>query len=832
MNLAELTNGQEGVIVKVKGHGAFRKRIIEMGFIRGKKVKVIKNAPLKDPIEYQVIDYMVSLRRNEARMIEIVTLEEAKKMGMEAGTFNGTLSDDFLTRTANINRKTINVALVGNPNCGKTTIFNYASGANEHVGNYGGVTIDVKTGTFQHNGYTLIVSDLPGTYSLSAYSPEEVYVREHISQQTPDIILNVVDASNIERNLYLTTQLIDMDVRTVLALNMFDDLKKKGDHLNYQQLGKMLGIPFVPTIGARGKGINELFQKVIDVYEDNDPDARQIKINYGETIEEAIEEIENKIVDFPKLTSKISSRFLALKLLEKDIVFKEQLSKKKYRSVEAEAEKQSKKIELTLKEDTETIITDARYGFIAGALKETYRENPRKRRRKTETIDAFLTHRLFGFPIFFFFIWVMFQATFKLGEYPMNWIEQGVSLLSSWVVKMMPPGPFTDLIVDGIIGGVGGVIVFLPNILILFFFISFMEDTGYMSRAAFIMDKVMHKIGLHGKSFIPLIMGFGCNVPAIMATRTIEDRNNRLLTILINPLMSCSARLPVYILLIGAFFPTSPGTILFLLYATGIGLAIMVARLFKRILFKKSDVPFVMELPPYRVPTLKSTSRHMWHKGRQYLKKMGGVIMIASIIIWFLGYYPRENEQTRAIEQQKKEIMAQLPLPIVQQQMESVAHPTTNTRETLRELNELQEHVRHEGSYIGALGKAIEPALSPLGFDWKMGVSLLSGIAAKEIVVSTMSVLYQAEGTDKKGNSNLIEKIRSDTHTDGTMTFTPLVAFSFLLFTLIYFPCIAVVAAIKKESGSWKWAAFTIFYTTGLAWLISFLFYQIGQLIL
>ncbi len=827
MNLAELTSGQEGVIVKVKGHGAFRKRIIEMGFIRGKNVKVIKNAPLKDPIEYQIIDYKVSLRRTEAAMVEVVSNAEARHIKTQS--FNGTKPDELLTRTALKRSKTINVALVGNPNCGKTTIFNFASGANEHVGNYSGVTVDVKTGVIHYKGYTLNVSDLPGTYSLSAYSPEEVYVREHISRQTPDIILNVVDASNIERNLYLTTQLIDMDVRTVVALNMFDELTKKGNRLNFEQLGKMLGIPFVPTVGAKGKGINELFQKVIDVYENRAPESRRVKINYGTLLEQSIDQLEESIAGFPDLTSQLSPRFFAIKLLEKDKVFQEQISdSQKYNSISVHVDRQIKDVEKSLGEDTETLITDARYGFIAGALKETYRENPRKRRRKTDAIDAFLTHRLFGFPIFFFFMWLMFQATFQLGQFPMNWIEQGVTALSRFTAGILTPGPFTDLIVDGIIGGVGGVIVFLPNILILFFCISFMEDTGYMARAAFIMDKVMHKIGLHGKSFIPLIMGFGCNVPAIMSTRTIEDRNSRLLTILINPLMSCSARLPVYILLIGAFFPKNPGSILFLLYGTGIALAVIIARIFKRFLFKKNHVPFVMELPPYRLPTLKSTTRHMWHKGRQYIQKMGGVILVASIIIWFLGYYPRENEQTRALELQKNELTTKLGQFEKQEAIAPMALSTLT--DSLAQLRELEEKMRHEGSFIGSLGKAIEPAMRPLGFDWKMGVSLLSGIAAKEIVVSTMSVLYQAEEKSTGGNTHLIKKLQTDTYPDGTKVFTPLAAFSFLIFTLVYFPCIAVVAAIKKEAGSWKWALFTIFYTTALAWLLSFLIYQVGGL--
>jgi ferrous iron transport protein B len=829
MNLSELTNGQEGVIVKVKGHGAFRKRIIEMGFVRGKKVTVIKNAPLRDPIEYKIMDYKVSLRRSEARLIEIISREEAKKL--DTIDFNGTISDDLLVRKATEKRKTINVALVGNPNCGKTTIFNQASGANEHVGNYSGVTIDIKTGNFHYQDYTLKVSDLPGTYSLSAFSPEEVFVREHISQETPDIIINVVDASNLERNLYLTSQLIDMDVRTVVALNMFDDLQKKGDKLDYEQLGGMLGIPFVPTVGSKGTGIQELFKKVVDVYEDKIKEARRVKINYGETLEKAINSIEAIAHEYPEINSKVSPRFLAIKLLEKDKVFRDQVDGDQFKPLIKETDKQISELEQLYNDDTETVITDSRYGFIAGAMKETYKENPQQRRRRTDVIDSVLTHRLFGFPFFFFFIWLMFQATFRLGKYPKGWIEDGVGMLSRWASATLPGGPFTDLIVDGIIGGVGGVIVFLPNILILFFFISFMEDTGYMARAAFIMDRVMHKIGLHGKSFIPLIMGFGCNVPAIMATRTIEDRNNRLLTILINPFMSCSARLPVYILLIGAFFPDHPGTVLFLLYGTGIALAVIVARIFKRFLFKKTDTPFVMELPPYRLPTLRSTTRHMWFKGSQYLRKMGGVIMVASVIIWFLGYYPRQNEQTQLIETQKQELVDKYSEVKEHADQELAEKIEYEQQEKLKQLNHLQEKVRHEGSYIGRLGKSIEPAIHPLGFDWKMGVSLLSGVAAKEIVISTMAVLYQTEDAESSGNAQLIKQLQNDKYPDGTPVFTTLSAISFLIFILIYFPCVAVIAAIKKEAGSWKWAVFTIFYTTGLAYFLSLIIYQTGQLL-
>ncbi len=829
MLLSDLTNGQEAVIVKVRGHGAFRRRILEMGFVKGKKVTVIKNAPLNDPIEYQILEYKVSLRRSEAELIEVVTVEDA--MRSVENTYHGTLDEDILRMAVAEKRKEIHIALVGNPNCGKTSLFNHASGSYEHVGNYGGVTVDVKTSTFNHNGYTFHLSDLPGTYSLSAYSPEEVFVRDHISKQMPDIVINVVDASNLERNLYLTTQLIHMDVKVVIALNMYDMLKKNGDQVDYHHLGSLLGMPIVPTVGSRGRGLKKLFDQVIDVYEEKIPEARSVRINFGEPLESSFNQIEEKIKNHPALKLQLTPRFLAIKLLEQDKGYRKLIKKEKYFDVLDEADQQITKIESLLREDIDSVITDARYGFIAGALRETFRESPVKRRHRTDAIDSVLTHRVWGFPVFFLFMWLMFQSTFSLGEYPMEWIENGVAWLSGWLRDVMVDGSFKDLLIDGVIAGVGGVIVFLPNILILFFFISFMEDTGYMARAAFIMDKVMQKIGLHGKSFIPMIMGFGCNVPAIMATRTIEDRNSRLLTMLINPFMSCSARLPVYILFIAAFFPEYPGTILFVLYTTGILIAVIVARLFKRFVFTRDDLPFVMELPPYRIPTMRNTLRQMWFKGQQYLRKMGGVILVASIIIWFLGYFPRESSN---FETYHAELME------VAHKYENFEKLNLDSRpvymdyedyERVLDLKSKERGDQQSQSYIGRLGHAVEPVIRPLGFDWKMGISLLSGIAAKEIVVSTMSVLYHSsDPTLDEDSSALITNLKADTYEDGSPVYTPVVALAFLMFTLIYFPCIAVITAISKESGSWKWALFTMLYTTGLAWLVSFMVYQIGSM--
>ncbi|MFT3739147.1 MAG: ferrous iron transport protein B [Breznakibacter sp.] len=832
MLLSELQTGESGYIVKVKGHGAFRKRIVEMGFVKGKKVVVVKNAPLKDPIEYNLMDFQVSLRRSEASHIEVSPTIDFMADGPVLSTKAITSGDQQLKTSATAKSKTINVVLVGNPNCGKTTLFNYASGARERTGNYSGVTVDAKTAHLEINGYTIQISDLPGTYSLSAYSPEELFVRQHILDEQPDVVINVLDASNLERNLYLTTQLIDMDIKVVAALNMYDELTERGDQFDYAGMGRMLGIPFVPTISSKGKGIPELFEKVIQVYEEKDPVVRHIHINYGDAIERSVEKIEDELhARCPDWMNDISPRFVALKLLEKDRDFHKILvSHSNHAPVAQLVDERIKKIEHHWGDDSETIITDAKYGFIAGALKETYSESSKERRRTTDIIDSFITHKLFGIPIFIAFMWIMFEATFKLGEYPMGWIEDGVAWLSGMVELFMNEGMLKDLIIDGILGGVGGVIVFLPNILILFFFISFMEDTGYMARAAFIMDKVMHKIGLHGKSFIPLLMGFGCNVPAIMATRTIEDRNGRLLTMLINPFMSCSARLPVYILLLAAFFPEHAGTALFLIYGLGIILAVMVAKIFKRFLIRGNEIPFVMELPPYRLPTLRSTTAHMWHKGRQYLQKMGGIILIASIIIWFLGYFPRQAE----LPAELKEHISMVEENYREQKTSSPENDQLRLDEEYqRQKQQLDIEVasfEQTNTYIGRLGHWVEPVIKPLGFDWKMGVSLISGVAAKEVVISTMSVLYQASGGDGEDQSGLITKMREDAYADGTKVFSPLVAASFLVFTLVYFPCVAVVAAIRKESGSWKWTLFAIGYTTGLAYLLSLLVFQIGSL--
>lgn len=835
MFLSDLKEGESGIIAKVKGMGAFRRRIMEMGFVKGKEVTVVKRAPLRDPIEYSIMGYDVSLRHDEAELIEIHDPENGAFIEnvYEAGSVEeGEFRNNHAPRS-----KVINVALVGNPNCGKTTIFNHVSGLNEKVGNYGGVTVDSKLAKFKQNGYIFNIVDLPGTYSITSYSPEELYVRKHILEEMPDVIVNVLDGSNIERNLYLTTQLIDMDVRVVVALNMFDELEKNGDVIDIEKLGYMIGGPIVPTVGKKKEGVTRLFDKVIDVFEDRDPQSRHLHINYGKCLEKSVRLVTDaiKIPENVKVTDRVSSRFLAIKLLEEDEESRSTLEAcTNANEVRLLVNERIQKIEGYFKESSETAITDTKYGFINGALKETFKANTKiDKRKRTKVLDSFITDRLYGFPIFILFMWVMFQTTFFVGSYPQVWLELAVSWFGNSIYNLIPEGIARDLLVDGVIGGVGGVIVFLPNILILFFFISLMEDTGYMARVAFIVDKLMHRIGLHGRSFIPLLMGFGCNVPAIMATRTIENRNDRLVTMLINPFMSCSARLPVYVLIISAFFPQFPGSMLFLIYTIGIGFAAAIAWLFKKTLFKADEYPFVMELPPYRIPSFNTIIKHMWFKAAMFLKKMAGIILIASLIIWALGYFPMEKTLSKdfdtdiaVLKTAHQEALRTTPA-IKKEHVDSV-YQTQVSKLNMQKMAEEQRQ-----SYIGQLGYFIEPVIKPLGFDWKMGVSLITGMVAKEIVVSTMGVLYQGDSSGDN-NQTLVSKIQNERWEEGPQKgerkYSPLVGFSFMIFVLLYVPCIATITAIRRESGEWKYAVFSVVYSTSLAWIMSFLIYQIGRL--
>ena len=796
MLLSELQTGEEGVVIRVAGHGHFRKRIIEMGFVKGVKVKSILNAPLNDPIKYRIMNFEVSLRRNDASKVEIVTLEEAEEWLKNDIIEQPPLPCDdrpAVERLAEIRTHTINVALVGNPNCGKTSIFNIAAHAHEQVGNYSGVTVDEKVGTFQYGGYTFNLTDLPGTYSLSAYSPEELYVRKHLIEKMPDIILNVVDGSNLERNLYLTTQLIDMDITIVMALNMYDELKKSGDNLDIEQLSTLLGMPIVHTTGRNGEGINKLFDTIIEVFEGKSTQVRHIHVNHGAELERRIDSLRTELYNHG-FSDELSTRFLSIKLLENDSQL-EQYAKVKDDdgSIKKLRDELAEEYQKKNNTDIESAITDAKYSFIRGALAEVYQKNTKSNPHGlTDKIDVLVTNKWLGYPFFLIFLFITFFFTFAIGQYPMNWIDMLFSWLGDTVSNAMPDGPLRSLIVEGIISGVGSVIVFLPNILILYLFISFMEDSGYMARAAFIMDKLMHRMGLHGKSFIPMIMGFGCNVPAIMATRTIEDRKSRLLTMLIIPMMSCSARIPTYMILVGAFFNRHAALILTGLYVFGMIMSVLMAKLFSKYFVKGESLPFVMELPPYRMPTSKAVLRHTWEKGKEYLKKMATIILAASIIIWALGYFPNHNRYDTAKEQM-------------------------------------------ENSYLGKIGKVIEPVMKPCGFDWRQSVSLLAGTAAKEVVASTMGVLYasseeeeviiEEEGFESdEGSLRISQLVRNN--------MTPLSAASMLIFILLYMPCFSTIIAIKNESGKWKWALFTVCYTIALAWIVSTIFYQIGMLII
>lgn len=840
MTLDELNDGEFGVITKIRGRGAFRKRILEMGFVVGESVQSVKKAPLADPVEYKIMDYEISLRNKEAQLIEIVTENDAKEI--LKSEVNGKIDDSNFNKSVLNGSKTINVALVGNPNAGKTTIFNVASKSRERVGNYSGVTVTAKLGVYKLNGYTFNLIDLPGTYSITSYTPEELYVREYIMDNAPDIVVNVIDSSNLKRNLYLTTQLIDMDVKVVAALNMYDELEDKGDKLDVDKLSRMLGIPFVPTVGSKGKGIEDLFNKIISVYECEETSIRHITINYGHSIERAVEKIQTQINSDKnhKLFELYSPRFLALKLLEKDDDIKERLKiASNYDNIISRSEKEINILESDYKYDTESLLTDRKYGFISGALKQTYQSAKKDRMELSRAIDTVLTNKYIGIPIFLFFMWLTFYVTFTLGSLPMDLIESGVQLTSDILSNLLGQNIFRDLLVDGILGGVGGVIIFLPNILLLFFFISLMEDTGYMARAVFIMDKGLQKIGLHGKSFIPLLMGFGCNVPAIMASRIVDSKKDRIMTILINPFMSCSARLPVYVLIISAFFVNNQGTILFSMYFIGVVLAVLSAILFKKTLFKESQFPFVMELPPYRMPTWKSIFRNMWFRAAQFLKKVGGLILVASMIIWFLSSFPRNIELSQDYESQISSVEKDYKINSSQLNESDKEYLEKLNSEKERKINNIEhnkENERQEKSYLGRLGKIIEPVLAPLGFEWRMSVSLLAGLAAKEVVVSTLGVLYQADENVTSDNPNsLVTKLQNAKHKTGpkagTYVFNPLIAFSYMLFVLIYFPCISVVAAIKNESGSWKWALFSVVYTTSLAWVLTFVVYNVGNFI-
>ncbi|MBR0338705.1 MAG: ferrous iron transport protein B, partial [Alistipes sp.] len=677
--------------------------------------------------------------------------------------------------------KHIKIAIVGNPNSGKTSLYNHITGKHEHVGNYDGTTVEAQTSLCHYKGYELTVTDLPGANALSGATSEERYVRKFLAEHNPDIVLNVVCASNLERNLYITTELIDMGYRVVVALSMYDELQRNGATLDDDMLGKMIGVPMFPVVGHSGKGIEVLLDTIVAVHERRDERVRHIHIYQG-IVEESIIRLNRQMKEHrDELPTCFAPRYLAMKMLEGDEEIEAMLADcPHYADWQRTCEKERDHMvyDLGENEDIKTTIADQKRGFIAGALRETYTRGNHRIESISNAVDTIVTHRILGYPIFIFVMWLMFYCTFRLGFYPQAWIERLVTLIGSGFEQWLPDGILKDMVCDGIIGGVGSVIVFLPNIMILYIFISFMEDSGYLARASFIMDKLMHKIGLHGKSFIPLVMGFGCNVPAVMSARIVESRSSRLITTFITPFMSCSARLPVYIILIGTFFAGHSSLVMLGLYLLGIVVAMVTAVLMRKFMFKRDETPFVMELPPYRVPTFKATMSHMWQRCAQYLRNIAGMILVASILVWALGYFPRQQEGESSVE-------------------------------------------HYEQSYIGKVGRFCEPAFEPLGLDWKSSVSLLSGIAAKELMVSTFGVLYSSDS--EEDSTQLKENLAK------SGDFTQPSVLALLVFTLLYMPCVGTITAIGRESG-WKWAVGSALYSTTVAWLLAFVVYRLALL--
>ncbi len=684
-------------------------------------------------------------------------------------------------------KKRISIALAGNPNSGKTTVFNALTGARQQVGNYPGVTVERVEGSRSYKGRDIHIVDLPGTYSLTAYSVEEVVARNFIIDSHPDVVVNVIDSSNIERNLYLATQLMEMSVPLVLAFNMSDIARHRGLIFDIEKLSDFFGAAIVMMVGNKSEGITELLDAIIETAENPEKDNIR-RVNYGQEIEEEIEKLQKHLDDEHALVAKYGRRWLAVKLLESD----REVLKQHHSETVLEAAKVSAEHLTTIFGDSpEIVMADRRYGFISGACQEAVQSTTELRHDLSDTVDAVMTHRVLGLPIFIGLMYVTFQLTFLIGRYPMEWLESffgwaSVAITANW--PGAPDGMLLSLIVDGIIGGVGGVIVFLPNIMLLFLAIAILEDTGYMARAAFIMDHIMHKIGLHGKSFIPMLIGFGCSVPAIMATRILENRRNRITTILVIPLMSCGARFPIYMLIIPAFFAEKyQGLMLCLIYFIGIALAIICAKLLRKTLFAGETTPFVMELPPYRVPTLRGVLIHMWQRGWMYLKKAGTILLGISIIIWAATAYPKiDGSELTGLTQE-------------QAQTATLQH-----------------------SIVGRVGTTIAPALKPLGFDWRISTSLIGAFAAKEVFVSQLGIMYSV-GERSGSTDALRSKLKAD--------YTPLQGFCIMLFCLISMPCVATVVMTKQETGSWRWALFQIAGLTLLAYIITCVVYQVGTLI-
>lgn len=710
-------------------------------------------------------------------------------------------------------RKEITIALAGNPNSGKTTIFNNLTGLRQHVGNYPGVTVEKKAGIVSYKGYKINVVDLPGAYSLTAYSIEQIVARNFIIDQKPDVVVDIIDSSNLERNLYLAVQLMELNAPLVLVFNMADITRKRGEKIDIELLSELFGTPVIETVGSKGKGSKEVLESVIDVL--NGKKRKRVEIKYGEEVENEIIRIKSVLKKEKIPAFKFDTRWTIVKLLEQDkevIDTTKKITGTKYRKIEEEIANSIKHITSILRNTPEVIIAEARYGFISGALLEAYQEADTVKMDVSGKVDRVLTNRILGIPIFALIMWLMFQFVFVLGKYPMDWIDMGFEKLSTLITDVIPEGLISSLLVDGVIGGVGGVIIFTPNIMLLFFSIAILEDSGYMARAAFVMDRIMHKIGLHGKSFIPLIIGFGCTVPAYMGSRILENKKDRLVTMHINTFMSCGARLPVYILFAGAFFPAAAGNVIFSIYIIGVAMAIIMAKVLRATRFKGMSDPFVMELPPYRIPTIKGVLIHTWERTWMYVKKAGTVILAISILMWILFTFPLIGDNYSIdYEGQISEIE------------ESYQSGVTTQEESSKQVAAIEAKMAGEKlsySTAGRIGHFLEPVFRLLGFDWKMAVATVSGIAAKEVIVSTMGTLYSIEEAD--GESETLK-------TALNKNYHPLVGYNFMLFTLLYFPCLTAMIIFRREMGA-KEMLFQIGYTLLLAWVVSFLVFQIGRL--
>lgn len=722
-------------------------------------------------------------------------------------------------------QKSLTIALAGNPNSGKTTIFNNITGTRQKVGNWPGVTVEKKEGAVKRYGYDLKIIDLPGTYSLTPYSIEEIVARNYVLDENPDVVIDIIDASNLERSLYLATQIRELGCKVLFALNMADLARARGMKIDATKLSDLLEVPVAFTVGNKNEGIDTLLQMAVELAETDSPNIQKRRVKYSQDIEKTIQRLKQCLDDQVIPTIPNNPRWTAIKLLEDDKIVRDRVNRnpdeRRFKILELTDELRNH-IRNRFDDDPEIVMTDERYGFIAGVMKEVCTTTARQRIDISRNIDLVLTNRFVGFPIFVFFIWGMFQLTFTLGEYPMEIIDSLVTLVSTSLAGILPESLLKDLALDGLLAGIGSVVIFLPNILILFFCIALFEDTGYMARSAFLMDKIMHLIGLHGKSFIPMLMGFGCNVPAIMASRTLESEKDRILTILITPFMSCSAKLPVYIALAGTFFSARAGTVIFAVYLLGIVLSMLTGRLFRSTLLKGADAPFVMELPPYRVPMLRSLLIHMWDRSKIFLKKMGGVILVGSVIIWVLTAFPRHEQYATGPTAEMKNLLANFEARRVIADEGERLRLEKEKEDALSALLRAQRSDQTEYSLMGRIGKTLVPVFAPLGIDWRGGVALLSGFVAKEIVVSTLGVLHAVDADEKS------EALRKALRTSGM---TPLSALSMMVFVLLYLPCLATVTSIRRETGSYKWMLFSILYSTSIAWLVAFIVYQVGRLL-